>query len=282
MAKRRKHIPVAIVYDFDGTLAPGNMQEPQFLPDIGIKPDKFWAEVTALTKEHQADYVLVYMDQMLRKASDAKVPVKKEDFEKQGQSIELFEGVEEWFDRISEYGRGMGVHVEHYLVSSGNAEIVAGTPIASKFTQIYASRFRFDENGVAYWPDLAINFTTKTQYLFRINKGAHDLSDNSKVNKYVEKHDRPVPFENMIFIGDGPTDVPCFRLVKDQGGLSVIVFKPKTRNARKSAEKFRTDGRVHCVAPAIYTEGSKLDLIVKANIDFIASRHMLYNLFEYE
>ena len=198
----KKHIPMAIAYDFDGTLAPGNMQEGQFLPDIGIKPHEFWAEVTALTEKHQADSVLVYMDQMLRKAAAASVPVKKEDFEKQGESIKLFQGVEGWFDRTAEYGRSRGVHVEHYLVSSGNAEIVAGTPIASKFARIYASRFKFDENGVAAWPALAVNFTTKTQYLFRINKGAHDLSDNSKVNEFVEKRERPVPFENMVFIVD--------------------------------------------------------------------------------
>ena len=278
MAKRR--IPMAIAYDFDGTLAPGNMQERQFLPDIGMKPNKFWAEVTALTKEHQADYVLVYMEQMLRKADAAGVSVKREDFEKRGESIRLFQGVEGWFDRITDYGRSRGVHIEHFLVSSGNAEIVAGTPIASKFAQVYASKFKFDQNGVATWPALAINFTTKTQYLFRINKGAHDLSDNTKVNKFVEKRDRPVPFENMVFIGDGPTDVPCFRLVKDQGGLSIIVFKPKTKNAREKAEKFKREGRVHCTAPAIYTENSKLDRVIKANIDFIASRGTLHGLLE--
>ena len=276
----KKYIPMAIAYDFDGTLAPGNMQERQFLPDIGVTPSKFWAEVTALTKERQADNVLVYMEQMLRKADAASVPVKREDFEKQGESIRLFEGVEGWFDRITEYGRGKGVHIEHYLVSSGNAEIVSGTPIFSKFAQVYASKFIFNQNGVAVWPALAVNFTTKTQYLFRINKGAHDLSDTSQVNEFVEKRDRPVPFENMIFIGDGPTDVPCFRLVKDQGGLSIIVFKPKTGKAREKAEKFKTEGRVHYVAPAIYTEGGKLDRVVKANIDFVASRGTLHDLLE--
>ena len=276
----KKHIPMAIAYDFDGTLAPGNMQEHQFFPEIGIEANEFWEKVTALTKEHQADSVLIYMEQMVHEAAAKRVPVKKEDFENRGKSIELFQGVEGWFDRITAYGRGRGVRVEHYLVSSGNAEIVAGTPIASKFTQIYASKFMFDENGVATWPALAINYTTKTQYLFRINKGAHDLSDNRQVNEFVEKQDRPVPFENMVFIGDGPTDVPCFRLVKDQGGLSIIVFKPKTRKARERAEKFKKEGRVHCITPANYTEGSKLDRVVKANIDFIASRGTLHGLLE--
>lgn len=276
----QKHVPMAIAYDFDGTLAPGSMQEHRFLPDIGIKAKDFWKEVKRLTKEHQADEVLVYMNLMLRRASAAGVSVRKEDFKERGKAIKLFEGVEKWFDRTTEYGRKKGVRIEHYLVSSGNAEIVAGTPIASKFAQVYASKFIFNENGVADWPALAVNYTTKTQYLFRINKGAHDLSDNSKINEFVEKRNRPVPFENMIFIGDGSTDVPSFRLVKDQGGLSIAVFKPHTKGARKMASKYKDEGRVHCAVPAIYTEDSELDGVVKARIDSIASRDVLHSLLE--
>ncbi|MGB5950236.1 MAG: HAD family hydrolase [Parvibaculum sp.] len=275
----KKHIEMAIAYDFDGTLADGNMQEHQFLPDIGMKPKDFWAEVKRLTKEHQADEVLVYMNLMLRKAAAAGVPVRRDDFKARGKAIQLFEGVEEWFDRITGYGRAQGVRIQHYLVSSGNAEIFAGTPIASKFAQVYASKFMFDQNGVAAWPALAVNYTTKTQYLFRINKGAFDLSDNSKVNQFVEKRDRPVPFENMVFIGDGSTDIPCFRLVKEQGGLSVAVFKPHTKGARRKADNYIKDGRVHCAVPAIYTDGSELDRIIKANINAVAARAALSGLF---
>ncbi len=276
----QKHIPMAIAYDFDGTLAPGSMQERRFLPDISMKAKDFWKEVKRLTEEHQADEVLVYMNLMLRKAAAAGVSVRKEDFKERGKAIKLFEGVEKWFDRITEYGRKKGVRIEHYLVSSGNAEIVAGTPIASKFAQVYASKFIFDENGVATWPALAVNYTTKTQYLFRINKGAHDLSDNSKINEFVEKRKRTVPFENMIFIGDGSTDVPSFRLVKDQGGLSIAVFKPHTKGAQKMASKYKDDGRVHCAIPAKYTADSELDSVVKARIDSIASRGVLHSLLE--
>ena len=269
---------MAIAYDFDGTLADGNMQEHQFLPDIGMKPAAFWAEVKRLTKEHQADEVLVYMNLMLRKAASAGVPVRRDDFKTRGKAIQLFDGVIEWFDRITAHGRSKGVRVEHFLISSGNAEIFAGTPIASKFKQVYASKFIFDENGAAAWPALAVNYTTKTQYLFRINKDAHDLADNSKVNQYVEKHDRPVPFENMVFIGDGSTDIPCFRLVKEQGGLSIAVFKPRTKGAQFKATKYLKEGRVQAVAPAIYTDGADLDRIVKANIDAVAARSGLLDL----
>lgn len=268
----KKHIPLTIAYDFDGTLADGNMQEHQFLPDIGMTPKAFWTEVKKITKEHQADEVLVYMNLMLKKAAAADVPVRRDDFKTRGATIKLFDGVEEWFDRIDAYGKAHKVRVEHVLVSSGNDEIFAGTSIRSKFAHVYASKFLFNENGVAAWPALAVNYTTKTQFLFRINKGAHDLSDSTTVNKFVEKQDRPVPFENMIFIGDGSTDIPSFRLVKEQGGLSIAVYKPHTKGAQGKADAYMKDGRVHAVVPANYTDGSDIDKVVKAQIDLIAAR----------
>ncbi len=271
----RKYIPLAIVYDFDGTLAPGNLQEVQFIPDIGMKPEDFWAEVGSLSQQNQADDILMYMYLMLEKAREARIPVRREDFRKRGQAIVLFEGVLDWFDRITAYGRSEGIRIENYIVSSGNAEIIEGTPIASKFTKVYASKFHFDANGVADWPALAVNYTTKTQYLFRINKGAHDLSDNSKINEYVEKEKRPVPFENMIYIGDGATDVPCFRLVKDQGGISIAVFRPRKKGAREYAERFRQEGRVHSVVLANYGEGGKLEEVVQRRIQVLAARGAL-------
>ncbi len=274
----KKHIEMAIAYDFDGTLADGNMQEHQFLPEIAIAPADFWAEVKRVTREQQADEVLVYMNLMLRKADAARVPVRREDFKARRRAIQLFEGVEDWFDRIDAYGRDRGVRIENFVISSGNAEILAGTPIASKFQQIYASKFMFDQNGVAAWPALAVNYTTKTQYLFRINKGAHDLADNARVNEFVEKRDRPIPFENMVFIGDGSSDIPCFRLVKEQGGLSIAVYKPRAKGALCKANKYLEDGRVHAVAPANYSAGDKLDQIIKAHIDAVAARSALRNL----
>ncbi len=263
--------PMAIVYDFDGTLAPGNMQEHAFIPDIGMEAADFWDEVEQLTRKNQADGILMYMYVMLEKAHAKGVPVRQEDFRKRGERVRLFDGVGEWFGRISAYGSAKGVDIEHYLISSGNMEIIEGSPIAHEFTEIYASKFMFDENGVARWPALAINFTTKTQFLFRINKGAHDLSDDSRINQFVPKGDRPVPFENMVYIGDGETDVPCFRLVKDEGGLSIAVYQPDSISARDRAATFMADGRVQRAAPAIYTEGGELEATVKARIDLVAA-----------
>ena len=268
----RKSIPMALVYDFDGTLGPGNLQENSFIPEVGMSNDEFWDEVNCLSAKLQADSVLMYMYLMLDRANAKKVPVRLDDFKKRGADVGFFNGVESWFDRIRDYGNAKGVNVEHRIVSSGNAEIIEGTTIAKHFKRIYGSRFMYDENGAACWPALAINFTTKTQFLFRINKGAHDLSDDQSINRFVPMDDRPVPFENMVYIGDGETDVPCFRLVKELGGLSVAVFKPFTKNARRKAEQFAKDGRVHCVAPADYTEGGQLDQVVKRQIDLLAAR----------
>ena len=267
-----KYTPLAIIYDFDGTLSPGNMQEPQFIPDVGMTAQEFWQEVDRLCKAHKADKILMYMRLMLRKAEERNVRVHLNDFRQKGSRVPLFEGVEEWFAGIDSYGRGLDISVEHYIVSSGNAEIIEGTTIAKNFKAIYASRFMFDHNDVAVWPAQAINFTTKTQFLFRINKGAHDLSDESAVNQFVKMDERPVPFQNMIYIGDGDTDVPCFRLVKDQGGLSVAVFPPHTSGARKKAATFVNEGRVHSIALADYSEGKELEEIVKAQIEHVSAR----------
>ena len=271
----RRRVTMALVYDFDGTLAPGNMQERQFIPDVGMTPPEFWSEVDHLASANQADRILMYMYFMLRKADERGVPVRVGDFRERGHDLEFFAGMPGWFGRINDYGKSRGVRIEHYIVSSGNAEIIEGTPVANLVDRIYASRFLFDQNGVAVWPALAVNYTTKTQFLFRINKGAHDLSDDSVINRFVKQADRPVPFENMVYIGDGETDVPCFRLVKDLGGLSVVVFPPRTRNARQRAQRFVDEGRVHCVAPADYTEDSRLDRLVKANIELLANREAL-------
>lgn len=275
MDAQPSRVTMALVYDFDGTLAPGNMQERQFIPDIGMTPLEFWSEVDCLSSVNQADGVLMYMYFMLRKAAERDVPVRVSDLRERGRLLEYFPGVLGWFGRINEYGADHGVRIEHYILSSGNAEIIEGTPVAGLVDRIYASRFLFDEAGVAVWPALAVNYTTKTQFLFRINKGAHDLSDAGGINRFVRQEDRPVPFENMVYIGDGETDVPCFRLVKDLGGLSVAVFPPRTQSARQKAQRFVDEGRVHCVAPADYTVDSPLERLVKSNIELLANRAAL-------
>ncbi len=265
----KKLIPMAISYDFDGTLAPGNMQEYDFIPAINMLSKHFWASVNDLAEKHEMDQILAYMYAMLEEARKAKVAVRKADFKNFGAHIELFPGVEDWFKRINTYARSKGVRLEHYIISSGIREMVEGTPIYKEFKKVYASGFMFDHNGVACWPALAVNYTTKTQYLFRINKGSLDVHDNSIINKYVPKEQRPVPFEHMVFVGDGETDIPCMRLVKDQGGHSIAVYNPGKRGEKTKAEQLVKDGRATLVATADYQEGSAINLAVKAIIDKI-------------
>jgi hypothetical protein len=267
----RKLPVVAIAYDFDGTLSPGNMQEHSFLPNIGMRPREFWKLAEQLSKKHEADSVLTYMNLMLEKAREAKVPVRRQDFKNHGKSIKLFRGVDTWFSHINSCGKELGLKIEHYIISSGLREMIEGTNIAGKFKRIYASAFKYDANEVAEWPALAINFTTKTQYLFRINKGALDIFDEKRVNEYVIMEDRPIPFKRMIFIGDGNTDIPCFSLVKSLGGHSIAVYKPKTKGAKEKAAKLVEDGRVNFVVPADYSKGSLIMNVVKAILDKMAS-----------
>jgi len=267
----RKFPVVAIAYDFDGTLSPGNMQEHSFIPNIGMKSLEFWKEAERLSREHEADSVLTYMNLMLEKAKEARVPVRRQDFKNHGKSIKLFNGVDKWFSQINGYGKKLGLKIEHFIISSGLREMIEGTSIAGEFKKIYASSFKYDPNEVAEWPALAINFTTKTQYLFRINKGALDICDEKRINEFVRMEDRPVPFKRIIFIGDGNTDIPCFSLVKSLGGHSIAVYKPRTKGAKEKAEKLVEDGRVNFIVPADYSKDSQIMKVVKAILDKVAS-----------
>ncbi|QAR32120.1 haloacid dehalogenase-like hydrolase [Geovibrio thiophilus] len=267
----KKTVTMAIAYDFDGTLAPGNMQEYDFVPKVGMTTADFWKETSSETVKHNADRILIYMKQMLDKAQAARVSVRRENFVDYGRSVRLFAGVTDWFRRINDYGKSKNIIVEHYIISSGIKEMIEGTPIADEFKAIYASSFVYDHNGIAVWPALAVNYTTKTQFLFRINKGVLNVYDDHKVNEYLPQDERPVPFENMIFVGDGETDIPCFRLVKEQNGHSIAVFPPKKKGAKARTDKLIAEGRVNFACAADYSAGSSIEITVKAVIDKIAA-----------
>jgi hypothetical protein len=284
----QKLFPLAICYDFDGTLVPGNMQERDFIPKIGMSSSDFWAEVRRESERHKADNILVYMGLMLERAQAAKVPVREADIRSYGGHLRFFRGVlpytergtphDGWFDRINAYGRASGVEVEHYIISSGIREMILGSKVGAAFKAVFASSFWYDHNGVARWPALALNYTTKTQYLFRINKGSLQVHDHSVINRYVPKDQRAVPFDHMIFIGDGDTDIPCFRLVKDQGGHSIAVYDPKKPAGKTAAEKLAEEGRIGYFAAADYRELSGVERIVKAVIDATAANVYLRSL----
>lgn len=262
---------VALIYDFDGTLSPSNMQEYDFLKAIGIK-DKtaFWKENDKMIKEHEASNILCYMKLMIDKARAAKVSIKREQFVDFGKSIELYKGVEEWFDLINQMGKNEGVTIQHYINSSGLKEMIEGTKIGKKFNQIYACSFMYEDE-VAVWPAVAVDFTAKTQFLFMINKGISSVSENYKVNQYVEEDKRPIPFKHMIYFGDGETDIPCMKLIKQQGGNSIAVYKPRNKKKKQGAEKLVCDNRVNFACLADYSKGGEIYNIVEAIIKQIKS-----------
>ena len=257
---------VAMMYDFDKTLSTKDMQEYSFIPKLGLTAQEFWAQSNALAKEQKMDRILSYMYMMVRMSKDKHQPIRREDFVALGKKIQLYPGVEDWFARMNEFGLQQGVRVEHYLISSGLKEIVEGCSIFHQFKEVYASEFLYDENGVAVWPKLAVNYTAKTQFLFRINKGVLDISNDLDLNRSIPDELRPVPFRNMIYIGDGLTDVPCMRLVKLNRGQSLAVYKKD----KETGNNLLLDKRVDLIAPADYREGKKLDKLVKMILQKIA------------
>ena len=270
MAGQRK-ARVALIYDFDGTLSPGNMQEYDFFPQLGMTPKQFWSAAKQRAEKHEADEILSYMTLMLESCTPSSgVRVTKESFAEYGKKVELFDGVKNWFSRINIFAKENELLPHHFIISSGIKEMIAGTSIQNKFTKIFASSFIYDQHGVAHAPGLAINYTTKTQFLFRINKGVLNAWDNSRINEHISKAERDIPFNQMIFIGDGTTDIPCMKLTKDQGGHSIAVYRPGSRQKSK-AEKLMKENRVNFVAPADYTAGKLLDTQVKAVIKKIAA-----------
>lgn len=259
MKKKQKTI-VALMYDFDKTLCTKDMQEYTFIPNVGMTPDDFWSESTALTKAKKMDAILGYMYLMIEKAHAAKVSIHRDEFVKMGKDLEFFPGVEDWFDRINHIGKELGITVEHYIISSGLHEIIEGSSIYNKFKEVFACEYLYDENDVACWPKNAVNYTTKTQFLFRINKGVLDISNDVDLNKYTPEDDRRIPFRNMVYIGDGLTDVPCMKLVKANGGYSIAVYQ---KGKRDKVKDLITHNRVDFIEPADYSEGGSLDQAVR-------------------
>ena len=263
---------VALIYDFDGTLSPCNMQEYDFLKDIGVRnTDDFWNEVDGMVQQHDASNILCYMKLMIDKARAAGKSLKRQAFVDYGKSVELYNGVEQWFDLVEALAKNCNVNVEHYINSSGLKEMIEGTKIASKFKHIYACSFLYNVDGVAEWPAVAVDFTAKTQFLFMINKGIVKISENRKVNEYKPEDERPIPFKHMIYFGDGETDVPCMRMVKQSGGNSIAVYRPRNKQKKELAKKLIHEGRVNFACSADYSDGGEIYKIVEAILSQIKS-----------
>ena len=278
---------LAMCYDFDKTLTPDDMQAQGFIQSVGYNEEQikqFWQESNELAKKNDMDNNLAYMYKMIQEAV-GHFYITKEKLMEYGNQVELYEGVRTWFERIRDYGLEHGVRIEHYIISSGLKEMIEGTEMAKEgaFTKIYASAFMFDDKGVAVWPAQAINYTNKTQFLFRIQKGILDINDTG-VNDYIKPENQRVPFRNMIYIGDSDTDIPCMSLVNANGGHSIGVYDPIKKDKDKVYKMMRHH-RIRYYAPADYSNGSKLDTLVKQIIRKTAAYEVLegeYIHFKYE
>ena len=271
-------IKVAIIYDFDGTLTPNNMQEYSFIPDIGIDNGDFWREVKELANEQDMDETLAYMHLMLKKAGEKNQSITEESFKKHGEIITFFAGVETWFARINQYAESMNITLEHYIISSGLREMIKGSKIAAEFKYIFASGFFYNLDKIAQGPAVAANYTNKTQFLFRINKGILNYWNNKALNEYTKEEKRPIPFSNMIYIGDGETDVPCMKMVRYKGGVVVAVYGEDGvggQSRREICEDLIKHGRADYIAPADYREGSDIDKIIKLSLQVLENSHAL-------
>lgn len=257
---------VAILYDFDKTLSTTDMQNYSFIPALGMKPDEFWGATGEFSKKSEVERILSYMYMMIKLSEEKGIKLTRKFLNDCGKKIEYYPGVESWFSRINKYGQAHDVKVEHYLLSSGTKEIVEGSKIAKYFKEIYGCEFYFDpETQVPVWPKLAVNYTQKTQYLFRISKGATDLRDDKKINEKEKEH--RIPYTNMIYLGDGMTDVPCMQVLKNNGGKSIAIYSKKDKS---SIQKLVKENRVNFAFTGNYTEGSNLDKTVKSIIKQVA------------
>lgn len=258
----------AILYDFDKTLCTKDMQEYSLIPSLGYEdPRDFWKEVGKLSEKETVDPISAYLYVLKQKFAEQGHVLNKKDFLDLGKTIVFYKGVESWFERINDYGRRCGLEVEHYVISSGMREIIEGTSIAPFFRKIYACRYYYDETGAAQWPAVIVNYTTKTQYIFRINKQVLEESNDRDLNTWVPHEDRPVPFKRMVYIADGLTDVPCLRLVKEYGGKSIVVYNAESAQAGITADHLIRQGRADFMAVADYSPGSDMENLLHLILD---------------
>ena len=262
---------VALIYDFDKTLSPRDMEEYSFMPGIGVTPSDFWGMCNEFARQHQMDGILTYM-YLMQKLAKGRLELTREAMQKLGEAVEFFPGVESWFDRTHLIGSACGVRVEHYIISSGLTEIIRGSAIGHHFKAIFAASFLYDESEHPVWATNAVNYTNKTQYLFRINKGILDVTNDKDLNAYTPAYERRIPFSNMIYVGDGLTDVPCMKMTKQKGGYSIAVHPP---GQTELADDMLLQGRADFSVEADYTPGSEIEQVVTLLMKRIRASHEL-------
>lgn len=263
-----KKTKVALVYDFDETLSTTYMQDYVLIPELGMKPETFWKKANQWSVDHCADQVTGSMYYFTKVAREKKIKLNKENLFCCGSLIEYYEGVQTWFDRINKYGKYLDLDIEHYIISSGYEEIIEGCSIRKYFKDVFGCSFAFDDKGYPVWPARVINYSTKVQYLSKINKGLKKTDDKA-VNEYTPDDKRRIPYRRIIYFGDGLTDIPSMKMVKERNGNAIAVYKPKSHQKDKAIKLLR-ENRVNFALPADYSEGKDIDNVVKTILNKIA------------
>ena len=262
---------IGIMYDFDKTLSTTDMQNYDFIPNLGMTPDEFWGATTVFTEKYGVERILSYMYMMISKAKEKGIKLTREYLKECGKNIKFYPGVSTWFKRINDYGESKGVKIEHYLVSSGTMEIVEGCSIFENFTKAWGCEYFYNEEGYPVWPKLAINYTQKTQFYFRISKGVVDVKNDNGVNEKTPE--RRIPYKNIIYMGDGMTDVACMTLVKHNDGTSIAIYPEKDSDKVKN---LYIEGRCNFICRADYSAGSDLEKVIKLVIDKVAMENEFF------
>lgn len=272
---------IALVFDYDQTLSPRYMQDDVLFPEFGIHPASFWQKCNELVKDQQWDGELAYLKCLLDYLSMDQVSNKR--LEELGANLEFFPGVSEMFEEIprlclTPQHKAVGIKVEYYIISSGLKALLDGSPLRHLVKEIYGCEFGEDAQGKISFPKRTISHTTKTQFLFRINKGL--LSYEQDVNDHMPDDLRPIPFENMLYVGDGPTDVPCFTVMKRFNGHALAVYNPLDDSRRSFDKCFNLiqTSRVKHIAPADYQAGSHLRLILEKMVTSMANRILKHHV----
>lgn len=251
---------IALLYDFDKTLCTTDMEDYTFIPAQGYKPAEFWKKANDFGYNNRMDGLLAYMYTMIEECRAQNIRLDRDFLVRCGHDIQLFPGVQDWFARINAFGESQGVAIEHYVISSGLREIIEGSGISHEFKEIYACEFFYNEEGLASWPKLDVNFTNKTQFVYRINKGVLDVSDDRTLNASMPDDSKRIPFTNMIYIGDGLSDVPCMKMMRSYGGEAIAVYQEENR---QGVEDLLSKGRVDFIFPADYRAGTALESTVQ-------------------
>jgi len=269
-----KKTKVAFVYDFDETLSTTYMQDYFLIPELGMKPAEFWKLANAWSAANGVEQITGSMYYFKHLAEERGFSLTRKNLVCCGAAIIFFKGVEEWFERINAYGKYLELDIEHYIISSGYEEIIEGCGIRKFFKDVYGCSFAYGKDGTPIWPARVINYSTKVQYLSKINKGLGKF-DDKEVNEYTPDDKRRIPYTRVLYFGDGMTDIPSMKLVKDHNGTAIAVYKPHSKQQKEKAIKLLKDNRVNFALAADYREDKEIDCVVKTVLNKIATERDL-------